>query len=128
MMCVCVVRLELDRSFVFAHGSGQIDFAKEEHFAERGVRFGEVGIKAESFEGRFFRFRDRLAPVGASVKGRQNIGARKTGVSQRVTWIARDRLLVKRNYFRTVVARPLSPKRSTFVVKLVGFGVGGRFF
>src|SRR5712691_11242735 len=93
MMCVCVVRLEFDPSFVFAHGSGQIDFAKEEHFAERGVRFGKIGIKAESFEGRFFRFRTRLTPVRASVKGGQNVGARKTGVRQRIIWIAHDRLL-----------------------------------
>ena len=34
MMGVGVVRLEFDRSFVFAGGSGQIDFAKEEYFAE----------------------------------------------------------------------------------------------
>src|SRR5438094_5687660 len=112
MMVFLFVRLELYRAFVFAHVSGQIDFAKEKHFAERGVRFGEVGIEAESFEGRFLRFRTRLTPVRASVKGGQNVGAGKTGVSQRVIWIARDRLLVKLNRFRNVVARPLSPKRS----------------
>src|SRR5260370_17954156 len=93
MMCICVVRLELDRSFVFAHGSGQINFAKEEHFAEREVRFREVGIKAESFEGRLFRLRRRNAPVGAPIKGGQDIRGRKTGVSQPLIWIARDPLL-----------------------------------
>src|SRR5947207_12587837 len=111
MMCVGVIRLELDRAFVFANGSGQIDIAKEEYFAERGVRFGEVWIKPESFEGRLFRFRTCLAPVRARVKGRQNVGARKTGVSQRVIRIARDRLLVEGNCFRNVIARPFSPKR-----------------
>src|SRR6266478_8199519 len=98
-MCVCVVRLELDRSFVFAHGSGQIDFAKEEDFTEREVRFSEVGIEAERFEGRLFRFRIRLASVRASIKGRPNMCARKTGVSQRIIWIARDRLLVEGDCF-----------------------------
>src|SRR3977135_1937963 len=49
VMCCRVVRLELDRAFVFAHGAGQIDFAKEEHFAECEGRFGQIGIKAESF-------------------------------------------------------------------------------
>src|SRR5450759_4635260 len=100
MMCICVVRLELDRSFVFAHGSGQIDFAKEEHFAEREVRFSEVRIETESFEGRLFRFRVRLASVRASVKGGQNMCGGETGVSQRVIWIARDRLLVEGDCFR----------------------------
>src|SRR5207244_2344841 len=68
MMCVGIVWLELDRSFVFARGSGQIDFAKEEHFSQRRVCFSEIGIKTESFEGGLFRFRTRLAPVCASVK------------------------------------------------------------
>ena len=68
MMCVGIVWLELDRSFVFARGSGQIDFAKEEHFSQRRVCFSEIRIKTESFEGGLFRFRTRLAPVCASVK------------------------------------------------------------
>jgi len=127
-MCPCVIRLELDRAFVFAHGSGQIDFTKEEHFAEREMRFGEIRIKAESFECRLFRFRRSIASVRACVKGGQNIGAGETGVSQRIVRIARDRLLVKRDCFRNVVARPLFPKRTAFVVKLVGFCVGGRLF
>src|SRR5205823_14442819 len=119
MMCVGIVWLELDRSFVFARGSGQIDFAKEEHFSQRRVCFSEIGIKAESFEGGLFRFRTRLAPVCASVKRGQNVGAGKAGISQRVIWIAPDRQLIERDCFWNVVARTLFPKRSAFVVKLV---------
>src|SRR5260370_7819649 len=106
MMCICVVRLELDRSFVFAHGSGQINFAKEEHFAEREVRFREVGIKAESFEGRLFRLRRRNAPVGARIKGGQDIAGRNTGVSQRTIWIPRDPFLVEPDSFLNLSALP----------------------
>src|SRR5205823_4483444 len=119
MVCRCVIRLELDRSFIFAIGSGQIDFAKEQYFAEREMRFSQVGIKAESFEGGLFRFRTRLAPVCASVKRGQNVGAGKAGISQRVIWIAPDRQLIERDCFWNVVARTLFPKRSAFVVKLV---------
>src|SRR5438270_11951351 len=126
MMCVGIVWLELDRSFVFARGSGQIDFAKEEHFSQRRVCFSQIGIKTESFEGGLFRFRTRLVPVRASIKRSQNIGGRKTRVSERIIWIARDRLLVEGDCFRNVVARPLSPKRSAFVVKLVGGCVARR--
>src|SRR5256885_1083904 len=111
MVCVCVVRLELDRAFVFARGSGQIDFAKEEHFSKCRVRFGQIWIEAESFEGRLFRLRRHLEPVRASVKGGQNIGARETRVSQRIIWIARDRLLIERDRFWNVVARTLFLKR-----------------
>src|SRR5439155_25302297 len=110
MVCRCVVRLELDRSFIFAIGSGQIDFAKEQYFAECEMRFSQVGIKAESFKSRLFRFRRRLAPVRARVKRGQNVGAGKAGISQCVIWIARDRLLVKGNRFRNVVAGTLLPK------------------
>src|SRR5438094_7136927 len=126
MMCVGIVWLELDRAFVFARGSGQIDFAKEEHFSKCRVRFGQIWVEAESFEGRLFRLRRHLEPVRASVKGGQNIGARETRVSQRIIWIARDRLLEKRNCFWNVVSRPLSPKRSAFVIKLVRSRVVGR--
>ena len=76
MMRVCIVRLELDSSLVFAHRSGQIDFAKEEDFAEREVSFRETGIKAESFEGGIFGLSIGFAPVRARVKGRQNMCAR----------------------------------------------------
>src|SRR2546421_1032357 len=41
----------------------------------------------------------------------QNIGGRKTRVSERIIWIARDRLLVEGDCFRNVVARPLWGKR-----------------
>src|ERR1700730_18802541 len=123
MMCSRVVWLELDRSLVFAHRPAQIDFAKEEYFAKRGVRFGEVGIKTKSFEGGLFRFRRSTEPVRACVKGGQNIGARETRVSERIIWIVCDCLFVKRNRFRDVIARPLFPKRSAFVIKLVRFCV-----
>src|ERR1700730_14135834 len=126
MMCSRVVWLELDRSLVFAHRPAQIDFAKEEYFAKRGVRFGEVGIKTKSFEGGLFRFRRSTEPVRACVKGGQNIGARETRVSERIIWIVCDCLFVKHNCFRNVVARPLFPKRAALVVKLVGGRVGRR--
>src|SRR5438445_4116633 len=111
MMCVGVVRLEFDRSFVFAQGAGHIDVSKKEHFPERSVRFGEVRIELESFERCLFGFRTRLAPVRTTIKRGQNVSARKTGISQGIIWIARNRLLIKPDRLGNVVARPLSPKR-----------------
>src|SRR5258706_8202934 len=109
MMCPRVVWLELDRAFVFAHRSGQIDFTKKEHFAEREMRFGEIRIEAESFEGRLFRFRRSIASVRAGVKGGQNIGTRETRVNPRIIRIASDRLFVTGDCFWNVVSGTLFP-------------------
>src|SRR5438105_1706612 len=109
-MCCRVVRLEFDRALVFAQSAGEIDFAKEEHFPKCEMCFGSIGIKPESFEGRVFGFRVRVEPVYARPKGKDNVGAGETGVSQRVIWITRDRLLVKRNCFWNVVAGTLLPQ------------------
>src|SRR5437762_1244392 len=103
MMCRRVVWLELDRTPVFAHGSCDIDFAKEEHFAERGVRFGQVGIKANSFKGGLLGLRENIAPVRACITRKEDVGLGQASVGQRVIWIARDRLLVEDDRFRDVV-------------------------
>ena len=59
-MCRGVVWLELDRALVFADRTSEIDFIKKEHFAKRGVRFGQIRIQAESFERPLFRLRESI--------------------------------------------------------------------